>query len=306
MILKTRSAASLLCAVLALACAHAQNGAPHDKEFWRQIAKNDYRVPAGASPAVLIDELTNNLGSPDPELRDDLAYDISAAWIYRDALLSGDDLRRLIHKCEANLRVGVGEVGGDSVLLRSFSALELSLMAAFDNKRPFLSEADFQQLLTAALNYMNAEHDLRAYDRDKGWMHATAHTADLLKFLARSSRLKAADQPRILEAVAAKLRQGGQVFVFGENERMAASVMSLVARSDFDQQGFASWLAGFVTEGKALWKTRPLDVAEFASVQNAKDLLRSALVQLDSSSQTDTGDIQSTRRSILDALKQLR
>ena len=304
--LKTRSAASLLCAVLALACAQAQDGVPHDKEFWKQIAKNDYRLPAGASPAALIDELTNNLGSPDPELRDDLAYDISAAWIYRDGLLSGDELRSLIHKCEANLKVGIGEVGSDSVLLRSFSALELSLITAFDNKRPFMSEADFQQLLTAALNYMSAERDLRGYDRDKGWMHATAHTADLLKFLGRSSRLKAPDQARILEAIAAKLRQGGQVFVFGENERMAASVLSLVRRSDFDQQGFASWLAGFVAQGKTLWKNRPLDVAEFASVQNAKDLLRSALVQLDSSDHADAGGAQSTSRSILDAFKQLR
>ena len=69
MILKTRSVAYLLCALLGLACAHAQDGAAHDKEFWKQIAKNDYRVPAGASPAALLDELTNNLGSPDPELR---------------------------------------------------------------------------------------------------------------------------------------------------------------------------------------------------------------------------------------------
>jgi len=296
----------MLCTVLAFACAYAQDGAPHDKEFWKQIAKNQYHVPAGASAAALLDELTNNLGSPDPELRDDLAYDISAAWIYRDGLLSGDELRRLIHKCEENLKVGIGEVGNDSILLRSFSALELSLIAAFDNKRPFMSEADFQQLLAAALNYMNAERDLRGYDRDKGWMHATAHTADLLKFLARSPRLKNPDQAGILESVAGKLRQSGQVFVFGENERMAAAVMSLVRRSDFDQQGFASWLAGFVAEGKALWKNRPLDVGEFASVQNAKDLLRSALVQIDSLDPAETGNALSARRAILNCLKQLR
>lgn len=153
---------------------------------------------------------------------------------------------------------------------------------------------------------MNAERDLRGYDRDKGWMHATAHTADLLKFLGRSSRLKPPDQARMLEAIAGKLRQSGQVFVFAENERMAASVMSLVRRSDFDQQGFASWLPGFVAEGNALWKSRQLDVAKFASVQNAKDLLRSSLVQLDSSDPADAGRTEATRRSILDCLRQLR
>jgi hypothetical protein len=221
--LNRATVAYVLCALVLLQGAHAQ-----DKEFWKQIVRNDYRVPAGQSAASLIEDLTDNLGSPDPELRDDLAYDISAAWIYKNELLSSDDLRRLIQKCERNLGVGIGEVGKDSVLLRSFSALELSLIAAFDNKKPFMSEAESQQLLTAALAYMNRERDLRGYDRDKGWIHATAHTADLLKFLGRSSRLKAADQARILDAIAGKLRQGGQVFVFGENERMAAATMSLV------------------------------------------------------------------------------
>jgi hypothetical protein len=152
---------------------------------------------------------------------------------------------------------------------------------------------------------MNRERDLRGYDRDKGWIHATAHTADLLKFLGRSSRLKAADQARILDATAGKLRQGGQVFVFGENERMAAATMSLVRRSDFDQQAFVSWLARFVAQGNALWKNPQLDVVEFASVQNAKDLLRSLLVQLESLDQPPA-TLDSAKRSVLDSLKQLR
>jgi hypothetical protein len=303
--LNRATVAYVLCALVLLQGAHAQDKVSHDKEFWKQIVRNDYRVPAGQSAASLIEDLTDNLGSPDPELRDDLAYDISAAWIYKNELLSSDDLRRLIQKCERNLGVGIGEVGKDSVLLRSFSALELSLIAAFDNKKPFMSEAESQQLLTAALAYMNRERDLRGYDRDKGWIHATAHTADLLKFLGRSSRLKAADQARILDAIAGKLRQGGQVFVFGENERMAAATMSLVRRSDFDQQAFVSWLARFVAQGNALWKNPQLDVVEFASVQNAKDLLRSLLVQLESLDQPPA-TLDSAKRSVLDSLKQLR
>ncbi|HWC16680.1 MAG TPA: DUF2785 domain-containing protein [Terriglobales bacterium] len=297
--------ASLLCVFSSLSAASAQDKIAHDKEFWKQIARNDYRVPAGESAASLIDELTQNLGSPDPELRDDLAYDISAAWIYKDGLLSGDELRSLIQKCENNLLSGIGEMGTDSVLLRSFSALELSLIAAFDNKKPFMSDADFEQLLTSALNYMNAERDLRGYDREKGWMHATAHTADLLKFLGRNSHLRAADQSRILDTISTKLRQSGQTFVFGENGRMAMAVMSLIRRSDFEQQAFASWLARFVAQGNALWKSRQLNVAEFASVQNANDLLRGLLVQLDLSEQPDAMT-QAARRSVLDSLKQLR
>lgn len=296
---------SLLGVFISFSFASAQDKIPHDKEFWTQIAQNHDRVPAGESAASLIDELTDNLGSADPQLRDELAYGISAAWIYRDGLLSGDQLRGLMQKCERNLGVGIGEVGTDSVLLRSFSALELSLIAAFENRKSFMSEADYQQLLTAALNYLNEERDLRGYDREKGWMHATAHTADLLKFLARNSRLKSAQQRHILDAIAGKLRQSGQVFVFGENERLGAVILSLILRSDFDQQAFDSWLSNFVTQGNALWKSRQLDVSEFASVQNAKDLLRSLLAQLDSIEQPEAA-AQRARRSLLDSLKQLR
>lgn len=86
--------------------AEGQGGAHHDKQYWLRIAQTGYKVPAGESPAALIAELTDYLGSPDPELRDSLAYEISAAWIYRDGLLSHDEIRPLMQKCENNLRGG--------------------------------------------------------------------------------------------------------------------------------------------------------------------------------------------------------
>jgi hypothetical protein len=291
---------------LFISCSVAgQSTAHHDKQFWKSIADHQYQVPKGESPASLIEDLTDNLGSPDPELRDDLVYGISAVWIYRDGLLSGDQLRTLARKCENNLTVGIGEQGSDTVLLRSFSALELSLIAAFDNKKPFLTDADFSGLLNAGLRYFKSERDLRGYDAEKGWMHATAHTADLLKFLARSPRLKTTDQPEILEAIGAKLRQDGHTFVFGENERMAAAVLSLVRRNDFDQPNFQSWLNGLAAESDSLWSAQKLNLDRFASVQNAKDLLRTLVVQidlLDSASPT----VKTTESSILATLKRMR
>jgi hypothetical protein len=282
----------------------ADAGSQHGKEFWKQIAQNDFRVPAGESAPALIMDLSESLGSPDPELRDELAYEISAAWIYRDQRLSGSELLPLVHKCKSNLRHGVGQNGTDSVFLRSFSALELSLVAALDLKKPVLSDGEFEQLLTAALNYMNAERDLRGYDPQKGWMHATAHTADLLKFLGRDARLKPADQARILDAIAGKLRQR-HVFVFGENERMAAAVLSLIRRKDFDRSGFDNWLSHFAQQDVSLWASPELDTTEFAAMQNAKDLLRSLFVQMNLTQAQETNE-EPTKAAVLGCLKQLR
>src|SRR3989442_13187184 len=83
------------------------------------------------------------------------------------------------------------------LFLRAFSALDLSILAALDNQHPFLDDAELAGLLSAALAYLAGEKDLRAFDTRHGWMHATAHTADLLKFLGRNPRLRPADQGRI-------------------------------------------------------------------------------------------------------------
>ena len=112
-------------------------------------------------------------------------------------------------------------------------------------------------------------------------MHATAHTADLLKFLGRNPRLRPAAQGRILEAVAAKLRAAGETFTHGENERLAAAVQSLVLRQDFDAAAFTRFLADVAEPGAHLWDKGPLvDPVRFAAAQNAKDLLRSLYVAL--------------------------
>jgi len=49
----------------------------HDRDFWRAIAKAHYAVPEHESADALSHELSTMLASPDPELRDDLAYSIS-------------------------------------------------------------------------------------------------------------------------------------------------------------------------------------------------------------------------------------
>jgi hypothetical protein len=168
--------------------------ARHVRAFWKGIVDHAYAVPEGQSPAALIEDLSEYLGSPDRELRDEFAYSIPVHWIYRDKRLAPEELRGLLRLWSANLEVGLGEKGTDSVLLRSFSALDLSILAALDIERPFLTDAKFHALLSHGLGYLAKEHDLRGYDERVGWIHATAHAADLLKFLSRNAKLKTTDQ----------------------------------------------------------------------------------------------------------------
>ncbi len=274
-------AASIPIAASVTLIAGERAAAGHDRAFWSAIVKNRFEIPPGESADALVRELGGYLGSPDPELRDDFAYSIPAAWIYRDRRVSEKTLHELVKAWSANLKVGLGGTGADTLFLRAFSALDLSLLAALDNQHPFLADEEYAGLLSAALDYLAGEKDLRAFDARRGWMHATAHTADLLKFLGRSARLRPADQGRILEAIAARLRTAGTTFAYGENERLAAAVQSLVLRKDLDAAAFARFLAALAEPAEHLWDKGPLvDPARFAAAQNAKDLLRSLYVGL--------------------------
>ena len=253
--------------------------AQHDRAFWRAIAQNHYSAPADQSAVTLSRELSQLLGSPDPELRDDLAYSILEHWIYRLNILQTADLLALTDEWRANLKIGIGESGTDSVLKRSFSALCLSLMAEREAKAPFLGETRYHHLLADALTYLESERDLRGYDPKLGWIHANAHTADLLQALARSSLLTKDEESRILSAIAARISSASQVYTQGEQDRMAAAVLAVIRRPSFDAASFQSWLTRLEEEDKKVW-ANPLTPGTLARYQNHTYFLQGLTVRL--------------------------
>lgn len=215
--------------------------APHDRAFWQTMAAAKYAVPASESAAGLARELSARLGDPDPDWRDDIATTGLSTWIGNGALRP-DDVRPLMRQWTANLRIGIGETDTNSVLLRSYSALMLAAVVARDNAEPFLTAAESAEIRDAALTYLDAERDVRGFDERLGWIHSAAHTADLLRALARSRHLPVDGQARILDAVGRKLAQAPVVFGFGEDERFARAVSMLLVRDDFALTSFLDWL----------------------------------------------------------------
>lgn len=260
----------MLFVIVAFATTVAAPPPAHSVDFWRGVVKAKYEVPAGESAPALAGELVDLLASPDPELRDEIAYSTLTSWIYEKKIIDPDGVRAIGARLTQNIRMGIGERGTDSVFRRSFSALMLSVVIARDNATPFLLKGEVTSALTSALDYLKAEQDVRGYEPGKGWMHSAAHTADLLKFLARSRHLDAADQPRILDAITRKLADGPGVYTHGEDERFARAVLSIVNRVDFDRDGFKAW-AGRAKPAPI--RTSTPTPAQLAGAQNAKNLL---------------------------------
>jgi hypothetical protein len=218
----------------------------HDKAFWKAVAEAQYDLPIGYTVGDLTPELLGYLGSPDPGLRDEIAVETLTHWII-GGLYAPEALRRLMHEWTANLRKGIGEQGTNGVSLRSFSVLMLSIIAYHDWKAPFLTRDEVHALLDQALEYLAAEKDVRGYDEQIGWLHSPAHTADLLKFLARSPKTNADDHRRIIHAVAAKVTEPQDyVYVHSEYQRLGLVILDVVRRNTLDRETLARWMERFI------------------------------------------------------------
>jgi len=288
---------------VALAAPAAPAAPPHDTAFWHALAAKEFAVPEGESVSVLALEAADLLASPDPKLRDSVAFDALARWVYVQGLVPPDGLEALRLRLQAGLGKGLGETGTDSAYGRSFSALSLSILAAVDLKSPWMTKEAFEDLLAATTRYLTAEKDTRGFVAGAGWVHAAAHTADVLKFLGRNPKLTPAGQARIVEATATRLRTAGVVYAWGEDERLALALLSLTKRADFDPKPFEAWLAALAAENAALWKNGPhIDPAAFVPVRAQ----RQALVHLAALLAREEKAPEAFRKSLSEALSKLR
>ena len=279
--------------------ASAESG--HGREFWRAIARNHYAIPAGQEAFPLARELSGYLGSPDPELRDDLAYSMLAIWITRQKRFSPGELVTLLGELQANLRVSIGETGTDSIFKRSFSALCLSALAERDLKDPFLGEERFRTLLNAALTYLGDERDLRGFDAKKGWIHATAHTADLLAALVENKFFTKQDQERVLKAITQRLATANEIFAYGEQDRLGNVAAAIASREEFDSVGWNSWVAQMDKEDRVVWNDSPPKMQALARFQNDSYFLSATAAQI--SLRPATSGSAEAQKSILGVLR---
>jgi hypothetical protein len=217
------------------------------KTLLTAIRANDYRIGDNQDHFVLSREMTAHLGSPDPELRDDLIYDILANWISAD-LLGPDELRQLLHICldDSHLSYRIGESGTDSAFTRSFSALAIALIIDAHRRHAFLSNDELHLVKDRIEDYLARERDLRGYVDGKGWAHTVAHAADVLDELAQCAELSdPGDLMGILSAIKMKVETNYYVYLHEEDERMVTAVVHVMDRKVLSDHEILQWLDSF-------------------------------------------------------------
>lgn len=252
-----------------------------DKAFWQDIIKNNYQLPENQSLPTLTEELLSYLSSTDPELRDTFAYGILARWIITHQYYSTQQLLNIVSKLSPKLSDRLGNQGDDSIFGRSYAALILSLIVYHENRANFMTQAELRALLDQARRYLISEHDLRAYVPQKGWANACAHTADLIKFIARNNNLEAEDIKRILDTIGEKvLAVTNTVYNHDEDERLAAVVMAVINHSSLTVYELSDWLNHFSDWKSSHTHKDDYDESYHATYQNIRNFLRSLYIQM--------------------------
>jgi len=274
-----------------------------DKEFWISIAKNDYKIPEGHTLEKLTQILFGYLGSTDPELRDDIAYIVYANFLKRE-MYSKEEIQVHVNELISNLEKGIGKVETDSVFLRTFSILLLAEIVYRDNQSPILDEEQIRLLLEKGLWYLDAEKDPRGHIPVKGWVHALAHTADLLLVLGKNRFTSQSDHENILEAIAKKLiNSTNWVYLHGEDERLANAVAAILQRNLISQEFLTGWLQS-LSEPEKSWKGAYMDEGQDAAYHNVRNFLRSVSGAVRKSEDLpQKEDIQNAVFQVLDNLR---
>jgi len=242
--------------------------------YWRPI-----RDAAGtvAQPTdELARELVDCLGSPNPELRDRIGYELFTYWLRGDNL-SDTTRRDLLIELSTHL----ADSAQDVTPFRSFSALILSELMRSDAIRPFMTDSDRQALLDTAILALDEESDFRGLDPEVGWVHPVAHIADLLWRFTLHPQTSDQQATAILDAIRSKVAPTVVAYTFNEGDRLARVISTLIQRRLVDASDIIEWAAQFeVPQSMNTWTDAFLTRAGMAELHNTKQFLRALSDQL--------------------------
>ena len=224
-------------------------------------------------------EMLAHLGSPDPELRDELIYRKLATWLF-EGVFTPEESREVLATLQddEHLFYKLGETGTDSVLCRSFSVLLIAPIVGRHREKAFLSAEEVAAVSRRVRMYLEGERDLRGYDPEKGWLHPVAHAADVLDELALCEEIGEAGLLALLESVQKAAFTGISVYAHGEDERLSHVVVNTAKRDILSEAQILAWLTSFKDKAPTL-ENFPMPES-YHSFINIKHFLRTLYFSL--------------------------
>lgn len=251
------------------------------------LKTNGFEIADDASRQAFAKAITACLASPDPQLRDGIAYE-ALSHMLRAKQLDDSTKRALLADLEARLQaedpLGFGQ---------PFAALALSEVARADRIDAYLTEDELVKLLVEAQHWFINISDYRGFSDSEGWRHAVAHGSDLLMQLALNPRIDAEGLRVIVSAVGIQVAPASHAYVHGEPERLARPILFAAQRGALSEAEWTQLFAAlaqpadpdkvFSTEAGLTWRNNTMGflLALYANValsaDPALDVLRPGL-----------------------------
>lgn len=225
---------------------------------------SEWAMPNDRTRNRLALALTPCLASPDPSMRDGIAFEAYAHWL-RARQLRPQTMRALAVDLEA--RLFANDPNGFE---QPFAALVLSEVARADRVEAYLDEGSRQRMLDNALLYFTQVRDYRGFDERDGWRHGVAHGSDLLLQLALNPAFDANELQRIAEAIATQVTPERHFYIYGESERLARPIIFMAQRGLISEAQWINFFAQFANAGENPYGSQ----AGLARIHNAKAFLQ--------------------------------
>lgn len=238
--MRTLRIAALAAATLCASQAAAAACPPPDRDAAALIALKtaDFEMADAAARETMAFALIDCLASPDPALRDGIAYEGLQRWL-RAKVFSPETLRALRTRLFAQL-----DAPDPDGVARPFAALALSELARTDRIAPWMRPDERDEMVERAASYLESVRDYRGYDAEVGWRHGVAHGADWAMQLALNPALDRAQLDRLRQAIAIQaVPAAGHAYVFGESERLARPLLFIAKRDLHDEADWSAWFA---------------------------------------------------------------
>ncbi|MGH4122181.1 MAG: DUF2785 domain-containing protein [Clostridium sp.] len=218
------------------------------KQQLLDIRDNNWSIPSSTNKYDLALEMLENIGSIDPELRDELILELLYSMISENHL-TDDEVKNLLELSlsDKHLFYNIGNTEDDSVFNRTFTLLIIQgiLSRHNESENNLFTEEQIKRIYTSVIAYTKQEKDTRGYVEIKGWAHSTAHTGDVLSEIAQCTEIKKPELIEILKAIKEKVCITHYAYINCEDERLIGAVTNVFEREILNDEEFLSWIKSF-------------------------------------------------------------
>nr|WP_241242362.1 DUF2785 domain-containing protein [Thalassotalea sp. G2M2-11] len=204
-----------------------------------QLKANSFQPLKLAQKQQLMMQLLNCLAHPDPELRDGIAFTAISQWLRNEQF----DRQVYLSMFEHLLSVLSAQVIDEYNVYQSFVALMLSEVVRVDRLTPYLTEQQRQQLVDVISSYYTSIRDYRGFDRQIGWRHGVAHSADVMLQLALNQAVNQTLLSQMLTTLKQQVIASNEHFyIYGESKRIAMAVVYILLRDVHSISQWQTWV----------------------------------------------------------------